>query len=69
MKKISNPKVAQVFAQYPRKMKQKLLFLRSLIFSIAAETEKVGLLEETLKWGEPAYLSRTRKVGILFASI
>lgn len=31
--------------------------LRALIFDIAAATPGVGALEETLKWGEPAYLT------------
>jgi uncharacterized protein YdeI (YjbR/CyaY-like superfamily) len=65
MKKISNPQVAHVFDRYPRKMKQKLMKLRQLIFEVAAETEKVGELEETLKWGEPAYLTSQSKSGSL----
>jgi hypothetical protein len=47
--------VAQAFDAYPAKPRQKLLALRELIFKIAASTEGVGALEETLKWGEPAY--------------
>jgi Domain of unknown function (DU1801) len=31
--------------------------LRELIFRTAAATDGVGKLEETLKWGEPAYLT------------
>lgn len=37
--------------------------LRDLIFSVAADTEGVGELEETLKWGEPAYLTAQSKRG------
>ena len=39
------------------------MFLRQLIFDTAAETKEVGELEETLKWGEPAYLPKKPKTG------
>ena len=65
MKRISDPHVARVFNRYPRKMKQKLMKLRELIFDVAAKTKDVGQLEETLKWGEPAYLTSESKSGSL----
>jgi len=43
-------------------MRSKLMFLRQLIFD-TARTEGVGELEETLKWGEPAYLTKKPKTG------
>jgi len=49
--------VARAFEAYPAKPRQKLFALRELIFKIAASTEGVGVLEETLKWGEPAYVT------------
>lgn len=39
------------------------MFLRRLIFETAATTEGVGELEETLKWGEPSYLTPQTKSG------
>jgi hypothetical protein len=39
------------------------MFLRQLIFDPAAETEGVGQLEETLKWGEPAYSTKESSSG------
>jgi hypothetical protein len=39
------------------------MFLRQLIFETAAATEGVGELEETLKWGEPSYLTPKTKSG------
>ena len=39
--------------------------LRQLIFDVAAKTKDVGQLEETLKWGEPAYLTSESKSGSL----
>jgi Domain of unknown function (DU1801) len=42
-------------------MRRKLLALRELILDTAAATSGVGPIEETLKWGDPAYVtSRTR---------
>jgi len=61
--KFKNPEVAAVFAAYPQKIRTKLMFLRKLIFDTAAKTEGVGELEETLKWGEPSYLTAKSKTG------
>jgi Domain of unknown function (DU1801) len=65
MKRIYDPQVARVFNRYPKRMKQKLMKLRELIFDVAAKTKDVGKLEETLKWGEPAYLTSESKSGSL----
>ena len=37
--------------------------LRQLIFEVAADTEGVGELTETLKWGQPSYLTENTKSG------
>jgi hypothetical protein len=63
MKPFESTAVAQVFDAYPPKMRRKLLVLRQLIFDIAAVTDGVGEIEETLKWGEPAYLTSASKSG------
>jgi hypothetical protein len=55
--------VAQAFEAYPPSMRRKLLALRELIFRTAAATPGVGTLEETLKWGEPAYLTSSSGSG------
>ena len=62
-KKIKNPEVAAVFKSYPPKIRTKLMFLRHLILDTAASTEGVGEIEETLKWGEPSYLTPKTKSG------
>ena len=59
----ADPQVAAVFEHYPEHMRNKLLFLRELIFATAVTTEGVGELEETLKWGEPSYLTPQTKSG------
>lgn len=58
MKTIQNRDVAEVFRRYPPSMRKKLMDLRKLVFEAASETDGVGELEETLKWGEPSYLVR-----------
>jgi len=49
--------VKDVFDSYPAVPAKKLLFLRALIFKVATEIG-IEALEETLKWGEPSYLSK-----------
>lgn len=63
MEPIQDPKVAAVFASYPPAIRRRLLALRTLIFETAAATEGVGALEETLRWGEPAYLTSETRSG------
>lgn len=55
--------VAAVFDSYPAGVRLKLLGVRSLIFQTALENESIGTLTETLKWGEPAYLTEATKSG------
>ena len=63
MKPFANPGIAETFYSYPPSIRKKLLALRSLIFKVAASTPAVGKLEETLKWGEPAYLTSQSRSG------
>lgn len=58
-----NATVANRFAGYPADARRKLMELRRLIYKIAAMTPGVGTLEETLKWGEPAYLTSETGAG------
>ena len=53
----ANPAVAAVFQTYPKSVRDRLITLRQLIFATAQATEGVGPLEETLKWGQPSYLT------------
>ncbi len=59
----ANAAVAQVFADWPAPVRRKALAVRELIFETAAGLSSVGELEETLKWGEPAYLTPQSKSG------
>jgi hypothetical protein len=59
----TDPAVDAVFAAYPKPLKARLLTLRGLIFDTAKKTKGVGALEETLKWGQPSYLTAATKSG------
>lgn len=52
-----------MFAGYPDAVAERLMELRELILTTAAEIGGVGQLTETLKWGEPAYLTEASKSG------
>jgi hypothetical protein len=59
MDNIENLVVEDVFNSYPKPIRQKLMSLRQLVLDTASESEEVGALEETLKWGEPSYLTKS----------
>ncbi len=54
----SDPKVKAVFNGYPIVVREQLSNLRNLVLETATEIEGVEKLEETLKWGEPSYLTK-----------
>ena len=49
--------VNRAFGALPAPIGKRLLQVRDLIFATAAKHDDVGRLTETLKWGEPAYLT------------
>ncbi|MCH7408945.1 DUF1801 domain-containing protein [Belliella sp. DSM 111904] len=53
----TNPKVNEVFAAYPKKVREKMQYLRALVIE-TAEEEGIDELEETLKWGEPSFVTK-----------
>jgi hypothetical protein len=55
--------VAAAFAAFPPDVRRRLEEIREQIFATAAETPGVGPLTETLKWGEPAYLTQASGSG------
>jgi hypothetical protein len=59
----SDPAVGAAFDGYPKPLRLKLLALRRLIFETAEMTKGVGALQETLKWGQPSYLTTETKSG------
>ena len=53
----SNPEVKSKFDFYPSLAREKVAHLRKLILE-TAEENGITDLEETLKWGEPSYLTK-----------
>lgn len=54
----TNPEVELVFNNYPDSVRNKMLALRKLIIETATGIDGIEELEETLKWGEPGYLTK-----------
>ena len=55
--------VTAVFERYPKPIREKLLELRQMVLETAAVTPGVGKIVETLKWGQPSYLTVRPKSG------
>src|SRR4051812_28493422 len=45
------------FQAYPADVRRRMLALRELVLNTAARTPGAGDIEETLKWGEPAFVT------------
>jgi len=63
MKRFGDPRVAATFKAYPPEVRARLMALRETIFDVAATTDGVGVLTETLKWGQPSYLTEETGSG------
>lgn len=55
--------IAAAYKGFPVPVRSKLLQIRQLILELATETEGVGPIEETLKWGVPSYLTNESGSG------
>ena len=58
LKVTTSPDVEAVFANYPDVVRDKMQRLRELVIETAEETTGVSSLEETLKWGEPSFVTK-----------
>jgi hypothetical protein len=63
MRRFSDKDVVSVFKAYPPDLRAKLMALRELVFDTADKTPAVGRLTETLKWGQPSYLTKETGSG------
>ena len=54
----TDPEFELVFNNYPDSIRSKMLGLRSFIIETANQIEGLEKLEETLKWGEPSFLTK-----------
>lgn len=61
--KFEDAKVKEKFLSYPGNIQLKLLVIRDLIFKVASSLDGVGPIYETLKWGEPSYVTLKTKSG------
>lgn len=55
---IKDPGVRATFMSYPDSIRRRLMQLRQLVLDVAAESDDIGPVEESLKWGEPSYVAR-----------
>ena len=53
-----NPAIENTIDDYPEKAKAKFYEIRSLILEVARDNG-LGDIDETLKWGQPSYLSKS----------
>ena len=58
MNVITNTEVDKVFASYPGIVRDKMQELRELVIETAREIPGISNLEETLKWGEPSFITK-----------
>ncbi|GAA3866805.1 DUF1801 domain-containing protein [Celeribacter arenosi] len=58
-----DPATEAAFADFDEDARTALLRVRAMIFDVARSTQGVGRLEETLKWGQPSYLTPETKSG------
>lgn len=55
--------VADAFDALPATARETALVLRDLIFEVAAQTPEAGQIAETLRWGQPSYITPQTKSG------
>jgi uncharacterized protein YdhG (YjbR/CyaY superfamily) len=53
----------EVIEDYPDPIRSRLRQLRDLVLETARKNEQVGELQETLKWGQPSFLTVKPKSG------
>ncbi|MFK7807948.1 MAG: DUF1801 domain-containing protein [Saprospiraceae bacterium] len=58
LKIITSPEFDAVFANYPDTVRDKMKYLRSLVLETVKEMPTISKLEETLKWGEPSFITK-----------
>jgi len=63
MRRFGDARVAAVFKAYPPAVRDQLMALREMVFDVAGRTAGVGPLTETLKWGQPSYLTEETGSG------
>ena len=57
------PHIEDAFAVHQNDTRDHLLSCRDLVFQVAAGNGEIGPITETLKWGQPSYLTHRPKSG------
>lgn len=55
----TDPAFESKIANYPDFVRDKMQFLREVVIETAEEIPEINHLEETLKWGEPSFVTKT----------
>jgi hypothetical protein len=55
--------VEQVFESWPEPHRSLLLEARNLVLEVASGDPRIGPLSETLKWGQPSYITEATGAG------
>ncbi|MEM9342915.1 MAG: DUF1801 domain-containing protein [Pseudomonadota bacterium] len=63
MSKTVPPDVLSAYDEMPEGVREQLLGVRAVIFEVADGDPRIGMLTETLKWGQPSYLTAETKAG------
>lgn len=61
--RLSDPAVKAVFEAYPQDIRAPLEELRDTILDVGRALNGIGPVEESLKWGQPAYRPMRPRVG------
>lgn len=55
--------IKSIINTYPSEAQNKFNQIRELVFKVAESNPAIGRINETVKWGEPAYLAEKKRVG------
>lgn len=58
-----NEQVRKAYDRFDALVAKRLLEIRLLILELAEQDDQIGKITETLKWGEPSYLTEQSKSG------
>lgn len=61
--RFSDPAVKAAFEAYPQELREALRGLRDLVLDTAAAISSIGPVDESLKWGQPAYRPKAPRTG------